>query len=146
MRTCFIILFFLVFFQSCEIFYCGDISKIVVSNNSNDSILVLASINPSDTLLAESLFEYEFDNSVAPSDISYPLIDYDEVGENDSIIIFVIFSAEFINNSWKEIRQKNNISARYILKKHEIKSFKYLIIPAIRVKYDFTFVRYGFTN
>ncbi len=124
-----IILFSIFFTVGCEKLDFGDISKIVVSNNSNDSILVLASINPSDTLLAESLFEYEFDNSVAPFNISYPLIDYDEVGENDSIIIFVIFSAAFINNSWKEISQNYNISARYILKKHEIKGFKSLIIP-----------------
>lgn len=127
MRTCFIILFFLVFFQSCEIFYCGDYEYIPFINNSDDTIIVLSSKSFPDTLLPKSLFDYALDNFVCPKQYAYNLIEITDIQKSDTIIFFVITENIFLSNSWNNIRENNLISARYILSCDELKKLNYRV-------------------
>lgn len=114
---------------SCKHLDFGDRDDIGLKNNSDDTILVVATKNPIDTLVPESLFDYTFDNCVPPGSASLRLLGYDDVSEQDSVIFIVILKSVFFNYSWHEIRLNNYISARYLLKGYEIGSFGGLDIP-----------------
>ncbi|MBO7440301.1 MAG: hypothetical protein J6U21_11570, partial [Bacteroidales bacterium] len=49
---------------SCKHLDFGDRDDIGLKNYSDDNILVVATKNPIDTLVPESLFDYTFDNCV----------------------------------------------------------------------------------
>ena len=119
----------LIVLQCCNEMYCGTDDYVALKNNANDTILVLAKINAKDTLLPESLFDYPFDNCVVPGDISSINIVYSDIGNNDSVIFFVVRKQEFCKLSWQDIKKNNKITARYLLKQHEIGSFNSLEIP-----------------
>lgn len=117
-------------FYGCNDMYCGETEYVEIINHSKDTIMVFAKVNPSDTLLSNSLLDYQCDNCVAPNTSSYKLVlDYELIKDNDSVIFFIIHRQTFYNYSWKQIKDNNLISARYLLKEYEIGSFQYLKIP-----------------
>ena len=116
-------------FYGCKDMYCGETEFVEIINHSEDTIMVFSQLNPTDTLLSNSLLDYQCDNCVAPNKSSYKLgLDYELIKDNDSVIFFIIHRQTFYNYSWKQIKDNNLISARYLLKGYEIGSFQYLQI------------------